>query len=643
MTLVLHIRDSRRLTGPSRFWDLPSAILDVGAPVLEFQPTVPSSPDLEPELYFECPAEQLVTCWELWARRVLDGVGWQSQDLTSRVFADGASLLISAPIDALYAATEVNEFVFNAALADLLRGQVPNLDQEAARLRRLIAEEANPRLLHLEDGARARKLLFLSDDDHASIGAGRGSQTWPVSALPSPESLPLDECHNIKTVAISGTNGKSTTVRLLSFMAASTTLEGRPVVPGTTSTDWIRVGTDVVDEGDYSGPNGARTVLRDTRVDIAMLEAARGGLNRRGLGVPSLDVAVLTNIGTDHLGEHGSNSLDDLLDVKWTIARVAQHVVLNADDPLLTVRGQAHYAPGSPDVTWFSLDSRNRIVGRHAEGGGSAVVLEGKNLIAVAGSHQEQIANVDDIPIAMEGVARHNIANALAAAAAARALGFNTKDIEGGLRTFGRSHADNPGRLSLFTFTSKHSNSLISSGLAPLEGDRSQSDRGDLKVLIDFAHNPEGFEQLLAVAESLTPERMLVSLGQAGDRSDAEIQQLAEVASRYRPDRVLIKELDAYRRGREPGAIPALLEERLIKRGTPATSISQTANEMDTVATALRWARGGDLLVLAVHADRDQVVDALTKLETVGWRAETDLPGWFPVGVESPQTKPSPS
>ena len=627
MTLVLHIRDSRRLTGPSRFWNLPSAVLDVGAPDRTH------AAEKEAELYFECPAQQLVSCWEVWARRTLDAVGWQAQHITSRIFEEGVSLLISAPVDALYAATEVNEFAFEAALVDLLRGQIPDLDQEGERLSGLIAQEANQRLLHLDDRAQAAGLLFLSDDDEASIGAGRGVQTWPVTSLPSPESVPVADCHNIKTAAVSGTNGKSTTVRLLSAMIANTELDGRHAVPGTTSTDWIRVGSEIIDHGDYSGPGGARTVLRDRRVDIAVLEAARGGLNRRGLGVPSVDVAALTNIGTDHLGEHGSNSLDDLLDVKWTIARVAKHVVLNADDPLLATRGQQHYAPGSLAVTWFSLHHDNAVMRRHTEAGGSAVVLNGKELIALAGRHREVLAHADDIPITMAGAARHNVANALAAAATARALGLKTQDIESGLRNFGRDRADNPGRLNVFSFSAKRS--IASSGFPSISDGLPPADQPRLKVLLDFAHNPEGFEQLLLVAESLTPARMLVSLGQAGDRSDTEIQRLAEVASRYQPDAILVKELEPYRRGRELGSIPALLEARLLELGIPAETITKTANELHTLASALQWARGGDLLVLPVHTDRDTMVEALTKLEAESWRAGTELPQWFPFSQES--------
>ncbi|MEN8144334.1 MAG: Mur ligase family protein, partial [Gemmatimonadota bacterium] len=289
--------ESRRLTGPNLFWDHPGVVIDVAVPD-------------------ESDAAALGQLWEQEARLLLDAVGWDSQQTRVRSFRGGISLVLSAPVDALYAACEVNETALAAARDRFRTGAESSLPGQAAveQLLSTIAEEANPPLLALKQAAEQRGVAFLSDDEVASVGLGTGSASWPVDALPGPSEVPWDEIHDIPVLVVTGTNGKTTTVRLLASIARAAGL-----VAGSTSTDGITVDGTLVDAGDWSGPGGARVVARDRRIEIVLLEAARGGLLRRGLGVTRASAAAVTNVAEDHMGEFGVSDLDELADVKLVV------------------------------------------------------------------------------------------------------------------------------------------------------------------------------------------------------------------------------------------------------------------------------------------------------------------------------------
>ncbi|MCP4656328.1 MAG: Mur ligase, partial [bacterium] len=224
----MELRDSRRLTGPNLFWDRPGAIIDVALNQQEFA---------DPARF-----EPICLAWENEARRLLDAVGWSAEETTRQCFPvpDGSghlSLAISAPLDGLYAATEINEWAFQVAVAQAA-GQDPAARDEAiTRLIAEVSEEANPSLIELRREAIRRGLCFLSDDELVSVGMGQGSMTWGVTEIPEIAAMPWPRLHNIPHVLVTGTNGKSTAVRLLAAMAAAA---GR--IAGTSSTDWIRIG-----------------------------------------------------------------------------------------------------------------------------------------------------------------------------------------------------------------------------------------------------------------------------------------------------------------------------------------------------------------------------------------------------------------
>jgi UDP-N-acetylmuramyl tripeptide synthase len=551
----MEVLDSRRLTGPNIVTEGPAAILDL---------VVGPEDD----------ARAAVAAWERHAERILEAVGWQGTVLRHRIFPGGASLAFLAPIDALYAATEVNEWAWETAERELSGGTPLDFEEAAARLRTAIAEELNPAVPALAAVAAERGVTFLWDDERVSVGLGAGSRTWPVAQIPEPSEIPWQAVRDIPVAQVTGTNGKTTTVRLLAAMGRAAGL-----VPGVSSTDWIAAGDAVLDRGDYSGPGGARQVLRDRRVECAILETARGGMLRRGLALEHTDVAAVTNVAADHLGEFGVHDLDALAECKFVVARAARHLVLNADDPVVKRHGERQAIP----TTWFSLDAGDPFVTAHVEAGGSACFLERGRLVLAKENAKVALAEVADVPITLGGAARYNVANALAAIGVADRLGLGAKAIGEGLRRFESTAQSNPGRLNEFE----------------IDG---------VRIFLDFAHNPHGVEALLEMAAALPAKRRLVTIGQAGDRDDESIRELAAATWRARPDRILIKSMTDYLRGREEGEIPAMLESELRRLGAGDAHLAHAGSEVDTARAALDWAEPGDLVLLVVHSQRDEVV-----------------------------------
>ncbi len=546
--------DSRRLTGPSRWFDGTAVTLTpLGL------------------------AAQDAAAYERWAarvRQVTAALGWPELQLRVVPHAREPQLLFAAPEDVLFTATEVNEWAWERSafeagergfdLAQDLGGADP-VAHFAARA----AAERRPALAALRAGARARSLPLFADDDELSIGAGSGSRTWPQAALPAPESVPWAALHDVPTALVTGSNGKTTSVRLLAAMAAAA---GRTA--GYCCTEGVFVGGEAMHAGDYSGPAGARAVLRHPGVQLAVLETARGGILRRGLAVTRADVALVTNIQPDHLGEYGIDDADALAEVKLAVARALQPgggtLVLNAGDAAL-MRAAARL----PQVQRVRHALFGAGAAERARGSAWCSVRDGRlTLWDMRAEHD--LGAVAGMPLTFGGTASHNIENAAGAALAAWALGLPLDALRATLARFGGNPGDNPGRLERW----------------PHRG---------ATVLVDYAHNPDGLAQLLHVARGLKPRRLGLLLGQAGNRDDDAIAALARTAAAARPDRVVIKELPAMRRGREPGEVPALLQRGLASAGQPAATVERCDDEEAAARRLLDWAEAGDVLVLPVH------------------------------------------
>src|SRR5690606_17767613 len=454
--------------------------------------------------------------------------------------------------------------------------------------------ERVPGLAALRGAATERGLPLLLDEEQASIGLGTGSMTWDLARLPAPGEVPWARLHAIPVALVTGSNGKTTSVRLLAAMAMAHGWH-----TANSCTDGLYVDGALVEPGDYSGPGGARALLRDRRAQAAVLETARGGLLRRGLGVARADVALVTNVSPDHFGEYGIHDLDGLAEVKLTVARAVRDatLVLNADDPVL----RRHAAALDQALAWFSQDDDHPLLHAARAAGRRSCGLRDGRLVLWDGGAAHDLGAVAGMPLTLGGLAGHNIENCAGAALAASVLGIAPATIAAVLARFGRRHGDNPGRLQRWSFAD------------------------GTQAYVDYAHNPDGLGKLLAlVRRAHGGGRLHVLLGQAGNRSDEAIAELAATAAGFAPDHVVLKDMDsAYMRGRESGAVAGLLRAALLAGGLPASAIEECLDEAEAARLILARARPGDSLVLPVHgpAARARVVALLDALDAAGWRA----------------------
>ncbi len=453
--------------------------------------------------------------------------------------------------------------------------------------------------------AIAEAALALADRNVSAVSGARltGGQArlverWSAriaEAGTTPPALIRDADRRVPIVSISGTNGKSTVTRLITHILL---LAGRHV--GSTTSDGVLVDERMIDPGDWTGLGGAAQVLHRSDIDVAVLETARGGVVLRGVGYESNEASVLTNVSSDHLDLQGIHTLPELAEVKATICRITRPdgwVVLNADDRF--VAGVARRVKAN--VAFFSLsDGSSGIVRRHIDRGGRAYVVRRGALVEIDGGRPRTIAPIAEVPIAIGGLARHNVANALAAAGGARGLGATRDEVAAGLRDFRPSSERSPGRLNIFRLGAK-------------------------VVIIDFAHNEAGVGAILDVAEGIAagpagraPITMII--GTAGDRPDDSLRGIGRVAGQ-RAQRVVVKETLKYLRGRSRESMVGELLAGVKSAGRATSDVP--VYETETEALRAEASRNGAVLgrkdasrviVLMCHEEREEVFRLLAGL-----------------------------
>jgi cyanophycin synthetase len=403
--------------------------------------------------------------------------------------------------------------------------------------------------------------------------AARVSETEPG---PAPTTIRP----RVPVVAVTGTNGKTTTSRMIAHIA-----RGNGMHVGWSSTDGIYIDGELVEPGDYSGPSGAGRVLAHKEVQLAVTETARGGILLKGIGLQHNHVSVVTNVSADHLGLHGIDTLDQLAEVKGVVPRITRSdgwAVLNADDPRVMAM-RAHVKASSWVFSRYPESPAIRAV--LDDGGRATTVIDGWVSLLTPEADAEPLLEVVDIPMTLAGLSRFNVENALAATSAALAVGLPRDVVREGLMTFRADAEHNPGRMNCFTY-------------------------GDVSVVVDLAHNEAGLEALLEVMEGVRPEegRLLLGLGAVGDRTDELVTQLGEMGARS-ADVVAVAHKERYLRGRTTDELDALFREGAERVGV--TDVPSYPTEVAGLAALVRQARPGDVVGLMCHADRQGVYDWL--------------------------------
>ena len=373
----------------------------------------------------------------------------------------------------------------------------------------------------------------------------------------------------IPVAAITGTNGKTTTTRMLTHI-----MKTSGHIVGMTSTGGIQVDGRVTVKGDMTGPQSAKIVLRDPTIDFAVLETARGGILRAGLGYSECDVAACINVTADHMGLGGIETLEQLARVKETVVRIANDtVVLNADDKLCLKMADNTRAS---HLCYVTMDPTHGLVREHIRANGRAVVLE-------KGINGDMITIYDNgahipllwthlIPATIEGKAMHNVQNAMFAAAMAFSFDKDLDEIRNGLRTFDTSFFQSPGRTNVYN---EH----------------------PFRVILDYAHNPAGFSAMAELADRLDPVgRRSIVFSVPGDRRDEDIRESA--AACLPQFTHFVCKADSNRRGRGDDEVPQLVRKYLLELGVDDSNITVIAEEEAAVDYALNNAEEGDLLVI---------------------------------------------
>ncbi|MFT7524339.1 MAG: cyanophycin synthetase [Candidatus Paceibacteria bacterium] len=381
--------------------------------------------------------------------------------------------------------------------------------------------------------------------------------------------FPAGTPSRVPIASITGTNGKTTVSRMVAHIHK---LSGNTV--GLATTDGVYIDGNLTVKGDLTGPRAAQMILRDPTVDVAVLETARGGLLRSGMGYERCDIGAVLNIDADHLGLKGIETVEDLARVKRIVVEVATDTaVLNADDELcLKMAGHTQ----AENICYVTMNANHPLVREHVRMGGRAIVLEqgmnGHMITIYENSSNIQLMWTHIIPATMDGKAMHNVQNAMFAAAICHSMGKSLEDIRQGLRTFTTSYFQAPGRLNVY-------------------------EEHPFKVILDYGHNPAAIEAMTKLCTQLEPKgRRLICFSMPGDRRDEDIVAAAQiVAGKF--DQYICKADDG-RRGRGHAEVPELLRKTLIDCGVPKDQIQIIPSEVEAVDAALNLGETDDLLLV---------------------------------------------
>ena len=417
-----------------------------------------------------------------------------------------------------------------------------------------------------------------------SEGIGRNVAEPVIDML-----FPLGSTGRIPIIAITGTNGKTTTTRITAHIAKSA---GYKV--GYTTSDGVYIQNQMMMKGDCTGPVSAHFVLKDPTVDFAVLECARGGLLKNGLAFQKCDIAIVTNISADHMGLGGIDSVEQMAKVKAVVPETViktGYAILNADDDLV----YAMRKDLDCNIALFSMDENNPRIIKHCKNGGLASVYENGFITIMKGVWKIRVEKVTEIPITYGGKATHNIMNTLPAILATYLFrSIKVEDIRLALQTFNPSPAQTPGRLNMFQFK-------------------------QFKFLVDYAHNPAGMQLLCDFVSKIDGSPKIGIISGTGDRRDEDIREIGRIASKYF-DEIIIRQ-DRHLRGRKAEEIVELLVEGINDEKTPNIPITIIYNEKEAILHAYNTVKPGSLITISC----DVVAEALDLIKSLKEKEDQEV------------------
>jgi cyanophycin synthetase len=427
----------------------------------------------------------------------------------------------------------------------------------------LVAEEitqpikSHGGIIELNAAPGLRMHLFPSRGTPRDVGRAIVDMLYPEGAT-----------GRIPIISTTGTNGKTTVTRMIGHVLA----EAGEVV-GMTTTDGITIGGEMIVAGDTTGPVSARTVLADPTVEVAVLETARGGIVRRGLGYDWADIAVMTNIKADHIGQDGIETVDDILRIKSLVAervREGGTLILNADDErLASLPSRDGVSRTSKRIIYFSLRADEPLIARHRADGGTVYFARDGQIVEANAEAESEVIKIASMPVALGNAASFQVANAMAAIAACRAYGLARHQVAAALQSF-RSEVHNPGRANIYAIKGGH-------------------------VMLDYGHNPDAFDAVCHMAAQLRAQRVTGIIGVPGDRDDSVIIEAGRVAARGF-HRLLVKE-DKDLRGRRPGEVAGLLCQS-VSEAAPDRQCHVILDERAAFDQEIEQLQPGDFLVV---------------------------------------------
>lgn len=522
--------------------------------------------------------------YEAIVRKILNELEWDDVPLHCRIYSRGVILAFPTEFDLTYAGCKILSVGFDIAIAKY--NATPELDfaEELDYLSYVIRQERYLTLRNVYREAKNRDLNIYLDDKLISIGSGKGAYTANIDEIGF-DDVPWDNISEIPSVMVTGTNGKTTTVRLTSFIS-----QHAGKVVGYCSTDWVMINGEVVSEGDLSGPNGNRTVMTNPNVDVAVLEVARGGIVKRGLATSHVSSAVVMNVSEDHLGVNGIDDVMDLAKAKFTVqnaVRPGGHNVVNLDDKI-----SHSFLDSLPRAgAFFSQKlSYTEILEFLKQPEDYAAFVENDSFVVYRHGEKHIIAAINDVDLTYNGVAKHNIENVLAAICLSIELGRSYAEISAGLMAF-RNDEHNRGRFNLFN-------------LKGFEGS---------KILVDYGHNLASVDNMLKFARSIADgeTKITVLLGFSGDRKFL-VDGVAKSVITHKIDNVIIKLFTSHLRGAEIGELAELMRERLLKRGfNPQGILATVEHEREALEIILSKLEKNHIYILLCQDEAAEIIAAI--------------------------------